>query len=452
MKIERFVGRSLNGYLDFDIKFFDKLTFVTGINGCGKTSVLNSIAALLLPRLDYLASQNFEEISIMIAQDSKLVNLKAVKKESKTELSCTLHPEETFLFSEFNEIEPVSPGRFLEHEQEYYRELLGRHSDNLILSYIESLPAPMYLGLDRRALTLDRDRRPYRGRPSTPNRRVRNIFGRSLDVSLREAMSFARDRMQEDRRKLSDLDAEYRETMVLELVDIPPISIPSKPKKPSKRDLKKFDETKTNLNRLPSLLSVSSNRISENIAPVLNFLDETLEKLNKEDSSVKQELALYEWAFNRTNIDKLSKLSDIVAEYNDRASKVQGRINEYLDTVNRFMQDSGKKIVFSKYGELCFILDEDKKSGRELERRIDTLSSGEIQLIVIFTHLYFNPEVKNANVFVIDEPELSLHVQWQEKFVEGIMESSKVTQFILATHSPTIILDKIDNCVDLSKL
>ena len=53
MKIKRFIGRSVNSYLHLDINFFNKLTFVTGINGSGKTSALNSIAALLLPKLDY---------------------------------------------------------------------------------------------------------------------------------------------------------------------------------------------------------------------------------------------------------------------------------------------------------------------------------------------------------------------------------------------------------------
>ena len=111
------------------------------------------------------------------------------------------------------------------------------------------------------------------------------------------------------------------------------------------------------------------------------------------------------------------------------------------------MHDSGKKIAFNNNGDLRFIL-EDKE---EEEGYINSLSSGEIQLVVILTHLYFNPEVERANVFIIDEPELSLHVQWQEKFVDGIMEASRETQFILATHSPTIILDKVLNCVEISR-
>ena len=103
--------------------------------------------------------------------------------------------------------------------------------------------------------------------------------------------------------------------------------------------------------------------------------------------------------------------------------------------------------MFNDNGDLRFVLEEEM----EEERHINTLSSGEIQLVVILTHLYFNPEVEQANVFIIDEPELSLHVQWQEKFVDGIMEASRETQFILATHSPTIILDKTKNCVEISQ-
>ncbi len=117
-----------------------------------------------------------------------------------------------------------------------------------------------------------------------------------------------------------------------------------------------------------------------------------------------------------------------------------------LDAVNSFIRDSGKTLNFSNLGELRFTL-EGEADARE--RDIRTLSSGEIQLIVILTHLHFNPEIEEANVFIIDEPELSLHVQWQEKFVDGIASAARETQFILATHSPSIILDKTSNCIEL---
>jgi recombinational DNA repair ATPase RecF len=69
MRITGFKGQAVNGYLDFDLRFNPDLTFVTGINGTGKTSALNSIVALLLPRLDYLAGDFFQSISIKIEQE-----------------------------------------------------------------------------------------------------------------------------------------------------------------------------------------------------------------------------------------------------------------------------------------------------------------------------------------------------------------------------------------------
>lgn len=448
MKIKRFIGKSVNGYLNFDISFFDQLTFVTGINGSGKTSILNSIAALLLPRLDYLSGNYFEEITIVISDKDRLVRLSAKKTNSGTELSCTLFPESIFNVVSFDNPNTTLPHRQNQVEQQHYRTLLERNRHNPILEYIDTLPTPIYLGLDRRSFTLGRERRSYRGPFVRRVPKVRNIFGRSLEIGLQEALYFARKRIQADRRKERFLDASFRQNLVLELINFPPISFSGVLEQPSKVELKEFQETKGDLRRLSDLLNVDSTTISSKIDPVLSFLDQTLKRIKrKSNSSGERDFAMIEWTFNKTNIDKLSTLSKMVATYNSKVNQIRAYTNEYLATINRFMHDSGKSIIFNSNGDLRVVLE----SEGEDERDIDTLSSGEIQLVVILTHLYFNPEVKRANVFVIDEPELSLHVQWQEKFVEGILEASGQTQFILATHSPTIILDKVKNCVEISR-
>jgi predicted ATP-binding protein involved in virulence len=71
--------------------------------------------------------------------------------------------------------------------------------------------------------------------------------------------------------------------------------------------------------------------------------------------------------------------------------------------------------------------------------------------VVILTHLAFNPQAKRANILIIDEPELSLHLRWQELFVDAIVSASQDIQLILATHSPSIILGRHDSCVDLEE-
>ena len=193
MKITRFIGCSLNGHLNFDLDFHGQLTFVTGINGSGKTSVLNSIAALLLPRLDYLATQQYEKITIEVLNNSDGVVLSARKTDTATEITCSRFPDETFCFTEPEELESVPTHRYSEYEEEHYGNILARNATNPIVNFIESLPTPMYLGLDRRSLSLGSERIRYRPRTVTKRRPRRNIFGRSLEAGLSEALHFARE-------------------------------------------------------------------------------------------------------------------------------------------------------------------------------------------------------------------------------------------------------------------
>lgn len=52
-----------------------------------------------------------------------------------------------------------------------------------------------------------------------------------------------------------------------------------------------------------------------------------------------------------------------------------------------------------------------------------SLSSGERQIFVLITHLFFNPAIGRENVLLIDEPELSLHLKWQRQFVTAIRQA-----------------------------
>jgi predicted ATPase len=85
----------------------------------------------------------------------------------------------------------------------------------------------------------------------------------------------------------------------------------------------------------------------------------------------------------------------------------------------------------------------------ETEVPIEALSSGERQLLVMFGHLFFNSFGDRSNVFVIDEPELSLHLRWQEILLQEMQDSSSRAQFIIATHSPEIVGDLTENCVSV---
>ena len=64
----------------------------------------------------------------------------------------------------------------------------------------------------------------------------------------------------------------------------------------------------------------------------------------------------------------------------------------------------------------------------------DKLSAGEKQMLSFLCYNTFND---NAAIF-IDEPELSLHVDWQRRLLPTLLEQETGNQFFIATHSPFI--------------
>ncbi len=77
------------------------------------------------------------------------------------------------------------------------------------------------------------------------------------------------------------------------------------------------------------------------------------------------------------------------------------------------------------------------------------LSSGEQHEVVLFYELLF--EVGRDSLILIDEPELSLHVLWQQQFLKDLSNITKLGEFdvLIATHSPQIIHDRWDLTVEL---
>lgn len=67
----------------------------------------------------------------------------------------------------------------------------------------------------------------------------------------------------------------------------------------------------------------------------------------------------------------------------------------------------------------------------------DIPSSGQKRIIGIFSKLCSLPN--KSSVVFIDEPELSLHIDWQEEFVDILLKSFPKMKFILATHAPNLI-------------
>ena len=107
---------------------------------------------------------------------------------------------------------------------------------------------------------------------------------------------------------------------------------------------------------------------------------------------------------------------------------------------SRFVQ---KRLDISRQGGFIFTTSQ----GRTLQP--DQLSSGEKHVIVLYYELLF--KVRPDSLILIDEPELSLHIVWQQQFLRDLQAIIGLSGFdtLIATHSPQIIHDRWDLAVEL---
>jgi predicted ATPase len=463
MQLKRFKACGVHGYLNFDISFHDDITFLTGINGSGKTTVVQSIISLITPSLLTLSNLSFESMSVDVENDGADVSIVAERQETGVTLRTT-STDDPFTVPQFvpDPDEPLY--RNIDRETQFYLELTTGRALHPVIQLINSLPTPMFLDLDRRARSVsETDQR--RGGWLRPPRRARNVFNVTLTESLLHATALAESRYRQLVSRLQQIGEESRRAMVLSLLTMNPetsytVSAPTRQDRATIKNLRQM------IDILPNILQISRQEVNNRVLPFLEKLESITDMLpldldiekvfrgNSNDSShepksprvLDSELIqpLMLWSSNQENIRKLNELISEVERYNTQRDSESSLINQYLGIINGFLNNSGKSLAFNSTQNLVFTIE-----NAPGEREINTLSSGEAQLFVILTHLFFNPAAQRANVFIIDEPELSLHVQWQELFVESISAANPRVQYVLATHSPSIILERTDKCLDL---
>ena len=153
------------------------------------------------------------------------------------------------------------------------------------------------------------------------------------------------------------------------------------------------------------------------------------------------------------NIGSLGDMSDptqarVMTLYvHDTAGKLEV-LDDFASRTRLFLGN-----VNAKYRHKSIRLDREQglvamsASGEPFE--LDSLSSGEQHELVLHYDLLFR--VPPNTVVLIDEPELSLHVAWQKRFLPDLLEIVRLSGFdaLIATHSPFIAGSRDDLMVEL---
>ncbi|AFZ33594.1 AAA ATPase (plasmid) [Gloeocapsa sp. PCC 7428] len=128
----------------------------------------------------------------------------------------------------------------------------------------------------------------------------------------------------------------------------------------------------------------------------------------------------------------LLKLIDLQHSQNSKEQDVRN----FVEVCNEYLV--GKKIVYDYTNfQIVINLNRETENYEQLEMRM--LSSGEKQIVSLFSHIHLS-EITGYFV-IIDEPELSLSVPWQKRFLPDIIKNVHCNGLVAVTHSPFIFQD-----------
>ena len=151
--------------------------------------------------------------------------------------------------------------------------------------------------------------------------------------------------------------------------------------------------------------------------------------LDKELHDLQEKYAFYLGGL-ATRMEQYVKKGNLVdKEYVD---SLYAQKNLFVKIVNEMFEESNKHIDIDN-SRLEFVLNDEKKHISMYE-----LSSGEKQLLYILMTVLM--EERQEYVLFMDEPEISLHVDWQENLIEKIFLLNPNCQIMIATHAPSLLL------------
>lgn len=172
----------------------------------------------------------------------------------------------------------------------------------------------------------------------------------------------------------------------------------------------------------------------------------TSELLSKvTDLKLQTELDLQLYTLQRRYLDYQVNLSNRMiamltsgdAEAQQKAQRLVAEKAHFQDLVDDLFSSTGKTIIRDS-NEIRF---------RQYDETIEPyqLSSGEKQmLIILLTVLVQNHE---NYVLFMDEPEVSLHFEWQKQLISLVRDLNPNVQVILTTHSPAVVMDGWSDCI-----
>jgi predicted ATPase len=457
MKIKQLSVQKLFGMFDHVVPFNlgERITIIHGSNGLGKTALLRMVNCFFSGKYSELREIPFSVFRIDFDNDSAL---QITRKDDGTKDGPDLERERSHLTAEYWD----APGRVpltvefgISVQSEYVR-LLTRYLSATVTNVHRFGPHQWRLSPTGEILS-DEEliERFWSHIPSDLTREARFPLGAS-------ASSESRDWLLDLRSKI---DVRLIETQRL-------VALPKSPRK-SRSD---SPDTMTPAvamysDELANLIQAKFNeyaRLSQALDQTfpmrvidrnpsetlpLDVLRDRLNSLEKERERLRQAGLLDREAYYFLNVppsieEVTRRVLSVYAADMEKKLSVFKDLSEKIELLKKFVSDHflSKELTISR--ERGFSL----MSTRTNELLEATqLSSGEQHELVLFYELLFR--LKPNSLILIDEPEISLHPDWQLQFLDDLLSILKLSDFdvLIATHSPMIINKRWDLAVELEQ-
>lgn len=444
--LKRFVIKGLFNEYNIDLDLQNEVNIFVGENGMGKTTILNCLYAVLSGRIEELINISFEEIKVFFEDaDDPIILMKkdllaymertAMMGRRRRRISSELMKE--FLSSkELDNLQKLSEtGMIHRSELEPY-----------IYRISNAFRIPTRIAYEEILLFIEYE---FNDLPSG-NKNAVIKFKKAISKRVVDEVLYfpTYRRIEEDMSKLGlDIDNERNRGIKDRLIQFGMSDV--------ENTIDAMLETIkgaaiTGFNKMAGILlhQYISNQelVSNNQLVDIERLNIALNRIGKQieenDKNRIRELAENGKLYENQNIYLLNLVQNLIESYN-KQSYYDEKIKKFRDVCNGFLE--GKEYVYNESDLTLSICK--RNSSRTIQ--LNRLSSGEKQIISVFSKLYLEEdkeeqETQRKFIILFDEPELSLSIKWQAHFLPDIMDSKKCTKLIAVTHSPFIF----DNAYD----
>ncbi|MEZ5933809.1 MAG: AAA family ATPase [Alphaproteobacteria bacterium] len=384
-------------------KFSSEVNIIIGKNGTGKTTFMNILHAILSVDVDEIVNSEFNSATIHLTFQNKNKTVKAKKVDPERFPYTSIEYQ---ISQKKYRIRAISTReRNIPHQ--IRRRLLGEASE--VKDALADVVALSSLSVYR---LRNSDEYEITDRHGS---RVISPVDYRLSEALAGLTKYQLDLSLKSREISAKLQKDVLASILYEEEDGP---------RYRSRDLEfNEEEEKSNLISAYTQLNAIDAHIRRKIDTHVKAIAGTFKSIERQSEIDKNNpkirtypLAVIEARRKTTKIIALSLASE------QNSKQLFSQIDLFIDTLRTFISnksfqfESGNLIISNKQGQISH----------------SRLSSGEKQLLILLTEALLQNQ--KPHVFLADEPELSLHIEWQRMVIPAVRKLNPEAQIIVATH------------------